>query len=84
MAHVPVEFGGVDGTAGLAGVVQRLIRADCGLEVVQEARTVERIELEVLRSELMLGEQRGKYENGIVAAGPGFRVIDLRQVSASG
>ena len=66
----------------LAGVVNHLIGGELGLKVVEEVGPVERTDVEVLGAELMLGEQRTEDEDGVIAAGPGFGVVDARQQSA--
>ena len=78
------QLGGTNGVLGLAGVVEYLVRRELRLKVIEEIGTVQRPDLEVLRSELMLRQQRAEYEDGIVASRPGFRVVDLRQAAAPG
>ena len=77
-AHVVRQLRGAYRMAGLAGVVQRLIHRHQRLKVVQEIGPVERAKVEVLLSKLMLRKQRPENKDGIVAAGPGLRIVHFR------
>ena len=74
----------LDLRSGRAPVVNGLVDVDDGLEVVQETRPVQRAEVEILSSELVLCQERTEYEDGIIAASPGLRIAKVRQITAVG
>ena len=82
--HFPGEFGGRNRVPGLPGIIYRLIYRHLRLEVVEEVRTVQRADGEVLHTELVLSEQRAEDKHRIVTAGEGFGVVDLGESSAAG
>jgi hypothetical protein len=53
------------------------------LEVIQKIGTVQRAYIEVLRTKLVLGQQRAEYEYGVIAAREGFGVVDFGQPPAA-
>ena len=50
---------------GLAGVVERLVRRELRLEIIEEIGPVQRPQLEILLAELVLGQQRRKHNTGL-------------------
>jgi hypothetical protein len=54
------------------------------LKIIQEIRIIQRVDLEVLRPELVLRQQRAENEDGIIASRPGFGIVDLWQEAAPG
>ena len=82
--HLLGQFGGLHGVAGLAGIVEGLVHGELGLEVVEEIRPVQRADGEVLRAELVLGQQRAEDEHRVIAAREGLGVVDLGEHPAAG
>ena len=66
----------------LACVVERLIRRDLRLEIIEEIGPVQRSNLVVLLPELVLRQQGREYKYRIVATGPRLGVIDFWQIAA--
>jgi hypothetical protein len=54
------------------------------LKVVQRVRPVQRTQVEILRAELVLRQQRTEYEDGVIAAREGFRVGQLGKPAGAG
>ena len=73
------EAGGFHSVFGLAGVVEDLVHGELRLEIVEGIGAVERADIEIVNTELVLGEEGAKYEDGVIAARVGFRIVDLGQ-----
>jgi len=81
--HLPAELGRPNLLGGQPRVPNRLVQHHLRLEVVHGIGTIERANGEILLAELVLRQQRAEHEDRIVAALPGFGVVQLRQVSAA-
>jgi hypothetical protein len=82
--ELPRKIGGLDAVAGLAGVVDRLVERNQRLKVVQRVGTVQWADVEIVGAELVLRQQRAENENGVVAAGEGFGIVQFREPPRAG
>ena len=83
-AHLPREIGRLQCTARHPGVVQGLVHRELRLEVVHGIRPVQRPDVEILRPELVLGQQRAEHKNRVVAAHIRLGIVQLGQFAGAG
>ena len=66
--HLPREVGRFHRVAGLSGIIEDLVHRQQRLEIVQGVRPVQGADVEILQTELVLGQQRTEDKDRVVAA----------------
>src|SRR5205807_2464390 len=73
----------LDTAAGLPRIEHYLLDHQLRLVVIHGVRAVQRTGREICITELVLGEKRAEYENGVVAALEALRKLQPRQIAGA-
>ena len=73
------EAGRCHSVFGLAGVVEDLVHGELRLEIVEGIGAVERADIEIVNTELVLGQQGAEDKDRVIAAREGFGIVHLGQ-----